>query len=90
VRWSRKLPEPVRLRYGRELITLSDARALILGLAESRQAPDLALATELLLQAMVLGAGWGHTRILSFAAFSFCRSRKSGCHAWASAASIRR
>jgi hypothetical protein len=34
VSWSRKLPQPVRLRDGRELITLSDARALILGLAE--------------------------------------------------------
>ena len=32
--WSRKLPQPVRLRDGRELITLSDARALILGLPE--------------------------------------------------------
>ena len=33
--WSRKLPQPVRLRDGRELITLSDARALILGLPKA-------------------------------------------------------
>jgi hypothetical protein len=52
VSWSKKLPEPIRLRDGRELITLSDARALILGLAESRQRrPIWAYAVELLLQA---------------------------------------
>jgi hypothetical protein len=52
VSWAKKLPEPIRLRDGRELITLSDARALILGLAESRQhRPTWAYAVELLLQA---------------------------------------
>jgi hypothetical protein len=28
VSWSKKLPEPIRLRNGRELATLSDARSL--------------------------------------------------------------
>ena len=54
--WSKKLPEPIRLRDGRELLTLSDARALILGLAESRQhRPTWAYAVELLLQAAETG-----------------------------------
>jgi hypothetical protein len=52
VSWERKLPDPIRLRDGRELKTLSDSRALILGLAESRQhRPTWAYAVELLLQA---------------------------------------
>jgi hypothetical protein len=56
VSWSKKLPEPVRLKDGRELITLSDARALILGLAESRQArPTWLYAIELLLKAADTG-----------------------------------
>jgi hypothetical protein len=56
VSWERKLPEPIRLRDGRELKTLSDARALILGLAESRQhRPTWAYAVELLLQAADTG-----------------------------------
>jgi hypothetical protein len=56
VSWSKKLPEPIKLRDGRELHTLSDARALILGLAESRQhRPTWAYAVELLLQAAETG-----------------------------------
>jgi hypothetical protein len=56
VSWTKRLPEPVRLRDGRELKTLSDARALILGLAESRQhRPTWAYAVELLLQAAETG-----------------------------------
>jgi hypothetical protein len=56
VSWTKKLPEPIRLRDGRELITLSDARALILGLAESRQhRPTWTYAVELLLQAADTG-----------------------------------
>ena len=54
--WTKKLPEPIRLHDGRELKTLSDARALILGLAESRQhRPTWAYAVELLLQAAETG-----------------------------------
>jgi hypothetical protein len=34
VSWTKELPEPIRLRDGRELRTLSDTRALILGLAD--------------------------------------------------------
>jgi hypothetical protein len=56
VSWSKKLPEPIKLRDGRELRTLSDARALILGLAESRQhRPTWAYAVELLLHAAETG-----------------------------------
>jgi hypothetical protein len=56
VGWKKELPEPVRLRDGRELITLWDARALILGLAESRQArPTWLYATELILKAAETG-----------------------------------
>jgi hypothetical protein len=56
VSWSKKLLEPVRLIDGRELITLSDARALILDLAESRQArPTWLDAVELLWKAAESG-----------------------------------
>jgi hypothetical protein len=55
VSWERKLPEPIKLRDGRELRTLSDARTLILGLAGSRHRPTWAYAVELLLQAAETG-----------------------------------
>ena len=54
--WTKKLPESIKLRDGRELRTLSDARALVLSLAESRQhRPTWAYAVELLLQAAETG-----------------------------------
>ncbi len=50
--WTRKLAKPIRLRDGRELVTLADARALILGLTERAQArPFWVYTAELLLEA---------------------------------------
>ena len=50
--WSRKLPMAIELKDGRTIATLSDARALILGLTERAQArPFWVYATELLLEA---------------------------------------
>jgi hypothetical protein len=50
--WSRKLIPPLVLKDGRVLETLSDAREMILGLAEGRQcAPYWQHAAELLLYA---------------------------------------
>ena len=54
--WRKQFPEPVRLRDGRELHTLSDARALILGLTESIQhRPCWAYAVGLLIKAAETG-----------------------------------
>ena len=54
--WSKKLPGPIKLRDGRELATLSDARSLILDLTESRRArPTSLYATELILRAAETG-----------------------------------
>jgi hypothetical protein len=56
VSWSKKLPGPIKLRDGRELATLSDARSLILDLTESRRArPTWLYATELILRAAETG-----------------------------------
>ena len=54
--WSKKLPEPIRLKGNRELKTLRDAGELITGLSESLQkAPTWQYATELVLQAAQSG-----------------------------------
>ena len=54
--WSKKLPGPIKLRDGRELATLSDARSLILDLTKSRRArPTWLYATELILRAAETG-----------------------------------
>jgi hypothetical protein len=54
--WSKKFPTPIRLHDGRELRTLSDARALILGLTESIQhRPTFVYGVELLLKAAETG-----------------------------------
>ena len=64
----------VKLRDGRELRTLSDARALILGVAESRQhRPTWAYAVELFLQAAETGKradvtdAWAHISRAAYA-----------------------
>jgi hypothetical protein len=54
--WTKELPEPIKLRDGRELRTLSDVRALILRLPETiSHNPKWAYATELLLKAAETG-----------------------------------
>jgi hypothetical protein len=56
VSWSKKLPEPVRLKSGRELRTLKDAGEMVLRLPEMiRHSPKWAYAAELLLQAARTG-----------------------------------
>jgi hypothetical protein len=50
--WKKELPQPIRLKDGRELRTLSDAGELILRLPDTLQAnPKWTYATELLMQA---------------------------------------
>jgi hypothetical protein len=50
--WTRKLTQPLVLKDGRELKTISDAREMILGLLEGQQrAPYWRHAAELLLYA---------------------------------------
>jgi hypothetical protein len=56
VSWSKRLPEPIDLRDGRELRTLSDVRAFVLGLNERiAHKPTWAYAVELLLTAAETG-----------------------------------
>jgi hypothetical protein len=50
--WTRKLYEPIALNDGRKLVTLNDARALMLGLSERTQLrPTWQYAGELVLKA---------------------------------------
>jgi hypothetical protein len=50
--WTSKIGTPIKLRDGRAIVTLSDARALILSLPEQHQArPYWVYAAELLLKA---------------------------------------
>ena len=54
--WSKKFPEPVKLRDGRELRTLRDAGDLISRLSETIQhRPTWVYAAELLMQAVESG-----------------------------------
>jgi hypothetical protein len=56
VSWTKKLPEPIKLRDGRELRTLKDAGALVLRLPEMIQhAPKWVYAAELLMEAARTG-----------------------------------
>jgi hypothetical protein len=53
--WEKKFMEPIRLKSGRELRTLSDARALILGMEKWLRGSRWEYAIELLLKAAETG-----------------------------------
>lgn len=60
--WTRRLTRPIALKDGRLLITLADARAVMLALPERRRRNELWLyAGALLLEAAVLGGAMAET-----------------------------
>jgi hypothetical protein len=53
--WGKKFGEPIRLKGGRELTTLADARSLILGMESWARGSRWEYAMELLLKAAQTG-----------------------------------